>query len=126
VREKKALVLGKTGVLSCTFRSGRVLSAAPEKPFHFKEKTVGSSIGVLIGVLVVLLFVGAVVLMMVMEWSKPGPLAQAGAEPVRPARTAASRGPAAKKKAVQAPKRKASKKAAPAAKKKPAKKSKKK
>jgi hypothetical protein len=127
-REKKALVLGKTGVLSCTFPSGPRLSAAPEKSFRFKEKTVGSNIGVLIGVLVVLLFVGAVVLMMVMEWSKPGALAQDSAEPIRAARAAVSHAPAAKKKAAPASKRKAPKKAAPAAaaKKKPAKKSKKK
>jgi hypothetical protein len=111
-------------VLSCTFRSGRVLGAAHEKSFRFKEKNVGSNIGVFIGALVVLLFVGAVVLMMIMEWSKPGPLAQDSAEAVRPARAAASRPAAAKKKAAPASKRKAPKKAAP--KKKPANKSKKK
>jgi hypothetical protein len=106
----------------------RVLSLAPEKSFRFKEKTVGSNIGVLIGVLVVLLFVGAVVLMMIMEWSKPGALAQAGAEPLRTARAAAAHAPATKKKAAPASKRKAPKKAASASatKKKPAKKSKKK
>jgi hypothetical protein len=76
----------------------------------------------------VLLFVGAVVLMMIMEWSKPGALAQDSAQPVRAVRAVGYHAPAAKKKAVQASKRKAPKKAAAAsaAKKKPAKKSKKK
>jgi hypothetical protein len=118
VREKKALVLGKTGVLSCTFPSGPCLGAAPEKSFRFKEKNVGSNIGVLIGV----------VLMMIMEWSKPGVLAEDGAAPVRAARPTGSRAPAAKKKAVRTSVRAAPKKAAsrPAPKKKSAKKSKKK
>jgi hypothetical protein len=129
VREKKALVLGKTGVLSCTFARVRIPGAAPEKSFRFKEKTVTSNIGVLIGVIVVLLMVAGVVLMMVMEWSKPeapAELAEASA-PARSGRPGLSRGTAApKKKAVPKSKKKAAKKAPPAAKKKTAKKPKKK
>jgi hypothetical protein len=42
---------------------------APEKSFRFKEKTVGLSIGVIVGATVLLLCIGLLVLMMVSEWS---------------------------------------------------------
>jgi hypothetical protein len=51
-----------------------------EKPFHIKEKTVG----VFIGVVVLLVCIGFVVLMMVTEWSSTPP-AQPLAEKAAPA-----------------------------------------
>jgi hypothetical protein len=74
-----------------------------EKPFHIKEKTVG----VFIGVVVLLVCIGFVVLMMVTEWSSAPatvPLAEksAAAPAKRSARKPAK--PAAKKKS--APKKK--------------------
>jgi hypothetical protein len=70
-----------------------------EKSFLFKEKTVG----VFIGVVVLLVCIGFVVLMMVSEWSEPSgstPLAEnPAAAPVQDRVKGKARKPAAKKKA---------------------------
>jgi hypothetical protein len=116
--QKKALVLGKMDVLSCFFVPPLFLGAFTGKPFRFKEKNVGSNIGVIIGVIVLLISIGFVALMMVSEWSVPEKSAPKTAIPAGPAAPAskakAARKPASKKKAaVKAPakKKKVAKKA---------------
>ena len=107
MREKKALVLHKTGVLCCTFALRLFLWGAPEKPFRFKEKNVAPNIGVVVGVVVLLLCLGFVVLMMVSEWSKSAPMAPASLAASVPKKKAAKK---AAKKARPAPTKKAARK----------------
>jgi hypothetical protein len=79
-----------------------------EKPFQFKEKTVG----VFIGVVVLLVCIGFVVLMMVSEWSEgpeAAPLAENAAAPAKAARKGAkkpAKRAAAKPKSKPKPKKK--------------------
>ena len=77
---------------------------APEKPFRFKEKNVGSSLGVIVGVVVLLLCLGLVVLMVVSEWSTPPSTEGRPSPSVRSAPSA--RSGAKKKAAPKAKKRK--------------------
>ena len=102
-------------VLSCTFCLCPKVGAFTEKPFRFKEKTVGSNIGVVIGVIVLLVSIGFVALMMISEWSRPEaqapksasvpaprPLrASAALKPAAPKKKAAAKVPAKKKKAAK-------------------------
>jgi len=80
-----------------------------EKPFHFKEKTVG----VFIGVVVLLVCIGFVVLMMVSEWSEgpaAAPLAENAAAPAKKAARKSSKKPAKRPTAKPKPKAKPKKK----------------
>ena len=90
-------------MLRFCFRKPEPQVRLAEKPFHFKEKTVG----VFIGVVVLLVCIGFVVLMMVSEWSEssvstplaenPAPAAKKSAKKA-PAKKAAAKKPAKKKK----------------------------
>jgi hypothetical protein len=72
---------------------------------------VGSNLGVIIGVIVLLVSIGFVVLMMVGEWSESGKAMEAEvSSDVSPVRSAAPASKRAKKAAPKAPKKKAAKK----------------
>ncbi len=75
-----------------------------EKPFQFKEKTVG----VFVGVVVLLVCIGFVVLMMVSEWSETPSSTLLAENPAAAVKAKASRKPA--KKAAKKPAAKAKKK----------------
>jgi hypothetical protein len=93
-RNGHAIVLGLSGGPS---------AGSTEKAFHFKEKTVG----VFIGVVVLLVCIGFVVLMMVSEWSEgptAAPLAENAAAPAKKAARKAAKKPAKRPAAKPKPK----------------------
>lgn len=83
-------------MLRFCFRKPEPQARLAEKPFQFKEKTVG----VFIGVVVLLVCIGFVVLMMVSEWSESSVSAPLAENPAPAAAKKASKKAPAKKKAA--------------------------
>jgi hypothetical protein len=81
-----------------------------EKSFRFKEKNVGISTGVVIGLVVLLISIGFVVLMMASEWSQPAQAQPLAENPAAAPKAPAPRAAASKAKAKKKPAKKAAKK----------------